>query len=92
MIIKYLKKKHQDFKIKQATKKFEKRKNQYYNIYKYRQNKYKKLSHEFLCELRKRNKISFEEYQKLSDDIFNRQNREAYKNFMRKIWFEKNKK
>ena len=32
MIFKYLKKKHQDFKIKQATKKFEKRKNQYYNI------------------------------------------------------------
>lgn len=77
-------------KIKKAKRKYEKYKKQHPNYISYRQKKYRKLSKEFREELSKHKDISFEKYQKITNDIFERDKRKAYVKFMTDVQKLKN--
>lgn len=80
--MKFFKKIIENIKIKRAKKKYEKYKSKHSKCISYRQEKYRKLSREFREELSKQKDISFEKYQKIANDIFERDKRKSYVNFM----------
>ena len=87
-----LKKFIEKIKIKKAKKKYEEYKSKHPRYVSYRQEKYRKLSKEFREELSKHKDISFEKYQKIANDIFERDKRKAYVKFMTDVQKLKKKK
>ena len=90
--MKFLKKIIENIKIKKAKKKYEKYKSKHPTCISYRQKKYRKLSREFREELSKQKDISFEKYQKIANDIFERDKRKSYVKFMIDVQKMKGKK